>query len=576
MVKRKIIRDEVESNKRDKIENIELNNDSISATSTMNYFMNNTLVDWLERYGNEHQYNKQINSLSLPSFVMSQGNKFEKFIIKKLKDKFTESEFVEIERNTDVNITRNKTIDCIKRQVPIIYQGFLYNKNNNTYGYPDLIVRSDYLCKIVDNVITIDKLYYIIIDIKFTTLYLKKNSMELLSRDHIPAYKGQLYIYTEALNLLQDIKTTKAYILGRGYNKYGNKDMNPFSILGEINYENEDISKKLKKALEWIRDLRKNGNNWSINPPTRSELYPNMKIDDEWSSVKNEIAKNIDEITNIWYCGIKHRNIAHEKGIYSWKDSRLNTKVMNMKGNIIAPRIDKILNINRIESNIVEDCISYTKSNELNIWKKNENNFNCFVDFETFNSMYQICPSDTSNGIYLIGNGYIEDCVWKYKYFLLNKNTLEDQKNLIINWLNWLYEKCSNKKIKLYHYSSAEPICFRQAITKFNILYENIEWIDLYKVVYNNCLTVKGCLNFSLKGIIKGLTSIGIINIKYDELNITNGSGAMIAFFNAIKESEEMNVELQNIQCIKDSILYNEKDCESLYLLLEVLEELIE
>ncbi len=575
MVKRKFQDKDETSNKREKKEEIELNNESVSATSTMNYFMNNTLVDWLERYGTNHQYNKQVTSLSLPSFVMSQGNKFEKYIVNKLKEKFSNEEFVEIERNTDVNITRNKTIECIKNKVPIIYQGFLYNKTNNTYGYPDLIVRNDYLCKIIGNVPTTDYIHYVIIDIKFTTLYLKKNSRELLSRDHIPAYKGQLCIYTEALNLLQDIKTQKAYILGRGYNKYGEKEMNPFSLLGEINYENEDTSEKLEKALEWVRILRKEGNSWSVNPPSRYELYPNMKIEDEWHSVKSEIAKNINEITTVWHCGIKHRNIAHENGIYDWKDPKLNTKLMNMKGNIIAPRVDRILNINRIESKLAEDCISYKKFVEVDGWRKDDNDFNCYVDFETFNSMYQICPTEVSSGIYLIGTGYIEDGKWIFKYFILNKNTLEDQKNLIISWLNWLYEKSNNKKIKLYHYSSAEPICFRQAIMKFNIVYENIEWRDLYKVVYNNCLTVKGCLNFSLKGIIKGLTSIGLLNIKYDDLNITNGSGAMIAFFNAVKQSEEFNTPLSEIQCMKDSILYNEKDCESLYLLLDVLEELI-
>jgi hypothetical protein len=65
-----------------------------------------------------------------------------------------------------------------------------------------------------------------------------------------------------------------------------------------------------------VRDVKNVGHTWSINPPSRIELYPNMCVDSgKWNYEKEKISNDIGEITNVWYVGVKQRNIAIKKGI---------------------------------------------------------------------------------------------------------------------------------------------------------------------------------------------------------------------------------------------------------------------
>jgi hypothetical protein len=147
----------------------------------------------------------------------------------------------DIKKNHDVNTvclshreSKNsekfyETINLMKKGVNIIYQGVLHNYNNKTFGVPDLIVRSDYVNKLLNNNI-IDKeeeklksnklginFHYKIIDIKHCSIPFRKDNKHILNESSVPAFKGQLYIYTLALNKIQGIKINKAFIWGKKY-----------------------------------------------------------------------------------------------------------------------------------------------------------------------------------------------------------------------------------------------------------------------------------------------------------------------------------------------------------------------
>jgi len=610
---------EIHTNERE--ERVILNSQSISGTQIHNYFLNNTLVDWLKLYYQSNILNPSTSTINehkiepkkdynLQKYIMNQGNEFESVIVTRIKEKIESSghicdnkDFVEISKS-DYTTMYNNTIDSMKSGVGIIYQGFLYNSDNNTYGYPDLIVRSDILNRLIKNKpVSVqhgckfsNKWHYRIVDIKFTTIGFRVNGDCLLKRGYIHAYKGQLLIYNLALSKIQEYNPQTSYILGRGWKQDKESVSEPFDRLGFINYLEEDkaIPDILNLALEWVRTVRSQGRNWSINPPTRSELYPNMKHTDEWIDIKRQIAQNIGEITLIWNCGVKHRNIAHKKGIYSWTDTRFNSGCLNMKGTKIAPRIDSILYINKNNTeNGVQYDLNYTSNNNSNNnWRYNPDAFTVYLDFETYSNIHKLENHCGSEGIYLIGNGYIENNLWKFKHFLIEDNTNIEECKIVEEWLQWLsvassgyessgYESRENKPINIYHYHSIEFNYFNKVINKYNLrhkyksLIKRIHWIDLFKIVYNYSVVIRGCFDFSLKSIVSGLASNGIIQNVYESLIVKDGSDAMVSLYEGIRIKNQTGCKLSETECIKNSIIYNEKDTQSLYLLIGVLDELI-
>ena len=146
--------------------------------------------------------------------------------------------------------------------------------------------------------------HYVVIDIKFSTLPLRADGRHLLNSDSYPAYKTQIYIYTQAVGEIQGYESNYGFIMGRRW-KYTSKDIKYYESscldkLGVIDYETIDKEYKVKteQAIQWVRDVNHEGKNWHTNPPSRKELYPNMCIDSGiWNKEKQKIAENLGEIT---------------------------------------------------------------------------------------------------------------------------------------------------------------------------------------------------------------------------------------------------------------------------------------
>ena len=127
------------------------------------------------------------------------------------------------------------------------------------------------------------------------------------------------------------------------------KSFSCLNKLGRIDYKKVDniYKEKTRKAINWVREVKRDGRNWSVNPPSRVELYPNMCIDSgKWNVEKRKIADRIGEITDIWQVGVKHRNKALEKGIKSWKDPECTSTALSFRGKR-SSIVDKIMAINR-------------------------------------------------------------------------------------------------------------------------------------------------------------------------------------------------------------------------------------
>ena len=152
--------------------------------------------------------------------------------------------------------------------------------------------------------------------------------------------------------------------------------------LGTVDFENYDkhIPNSCNKAVKWYRNVMKHGRRWTITPPSRPELYPNMCVDsNEWNHYKQKLATELGEISMIWNCGVKQRHNAFEQNIKSWRNVNCNSKTLGIKqGTHRAHVIDQIIEINRdIKSpNILPEKITSNFQN----WKQ-ENKRELYVDF---------------------------------------------------------------------------------------------------------------------------------------------------------------------------------------------------
>lgn len=577
--------------------------DWIPATATHNYF-NEPLLDWFkyaykqeEKHSNNVKYHKEPETVK--DYLCNQGIEFEKKIVELLYKKVDKNKIHKVESNfmAKDDDKAKETLQCMKKGYYIIVSGVLHDYKNKCYGIPDLLIRSDIINKIFTNtVLDIDeecvnapllgnnKWHYRVIDIKFMTLNLKCNGETLLNSRCIPSYKSQLYIYNKALGYTQGYEPGQSYLLGRRwiYQKNGVQYYNDccFDKLGVIDYENDDIQygDLTKKAIKWIKLCKtKKAQKWDIftYPLERNELYPNMcnQFDGKWHDLKNTIAKNNHELTELWQVGKKNRDTGISNGVYNWKDKNCtstNLGINGKKGEIL----DKIIKINQKNTILFEPIV--IQNNCFN-WKQLDK-IEFFVDFEfrnaVFDNVIKLPIADKSCLLFTIGVGYMhpKKYKWVFKDFTVDHITESYECDICELFLKFVYKKSKKyhvKTPKCWHWSPAEPTMFNNVMNKHKLI-KNLwktkyfEWCDLLTVFQSEPIVINGCLNFKLKSIAKAMYNHGFISTIWDDNNIVNGQIAMIETVTADKIAMKKNVSMKTIPIVKSVIKYNEIDVKVL------------
>lgn len=610
-------------------------NQWVSASSTRNYLIKDPLLDWLSYHSSSLMFKKPQYSTSVVKavstkkrdsfveFIMAQGNEFESRVMDYFYAKFGRDIFYDVGGNLNARSEERAqdTINAMNKGIPVIYQGVLHNIDDQTYGVPDLIVRSDWLAKIiqtapitresakisapllkkcVDAKIGEDRrdsplYHYRIVDIKFTTLPLRADGIHLLNAGSIPAYKGQLCIYNNALGRIQGYTPPHAYLLGRKWKftkkKTTYKGKSCDEKLGVIDYADIDkmYIEKTRDAVKWIKEMRKDGAEWTLGPDLplcREELYPNMSnpYDYPWRSVKRRLADEIKEITSLWMCGVKNRKIAMENNIYKWTDPLCTPKMLGVNGPKVGRVLERILEINQGQGENVQPKIIL---NNTDNWQTRQN-VEFFVDFEFINEVVSDFTSmpnaECRSIIFMIGVGYYDlvTKVWKYKEFTANSLTEAEEYRICSNFSQYIREEaewwgCVNPL--LIHWSNAENWQWKHATERHSnknlrlwlpcikgVLYDpetEPRWLDLLDVFRKEPVVIRGCLGFGLKDVAKALSNLGLIDTIWDdESSCVDGAGAMLSAYKAYKEANNRGIPAKTIPLIKDIIKYNEVDCK--------------
>jgi hypothetical protein len=548
----------------------------LSPTNLNNYLLKNSLVDYFNYYHKNKNFNNNTNN----NVLFELGNKFENLIFDKITEIFGQDNIKMVCKNKDDYYKRDKfeeTKQYINNGVPIILQAMLTNHNNYTYGVADIIIRSDYINKLVktpvlsikEEKIKASKLnknyHYLIIDVKYSNITLYADEISIKNDGRQVAYKGQLAIYNLALGEYQGYIPPKSYILSKSWESTYNKCNDSFNKLSEVNFEKKDnfILEEVINALKWNRLMRKEGKNWDLFKPHIPELYPNMNIiDDGWYDKKKEIADKISELTSIAYVGYKNRIIGHSNNIYDWKDKNCEAGLLGIYGKVISRRVNKIIITNRDNQNI----ISPNKIlNNIDNWKE-KNNIEFYLDFENVNQVFidkniDINNTKTNNIVFMIGVGYknyIND-EYIYKNFSIKEISLEEEQKMFDNFIKYILE-ITDKPV-FVHWSSAEISLLNIINQRYNInnFLNKSKFIDLYKVFVEEPITIKDSLTYKLKDISHAMNKHNLITTNWDNTDIKDG-------FQVINEaSNNYHKSLDNI------IRYNEDDCKVLYKIISYL-----
>lgn len=558
----------------------------VSASRIRNYMIDDPIIDWLNLYSEKvvtEQNSIQRTNKLFQRYIMDQGIAFEENIINIIKERFS-NDVVTIANNQEAKSHDRfiETINSIKKKVPIIYQGVLHDYDYYIFGIPDLIVRCDYINKIfnMEVIKNPSKISYRIIEIKSSLLNLCANGKNLRNDKHINAYKGQLYIYNKILGKIQNKTPTKSYILGKNWQYVKCKKYfsgTSFERPAHIDFKHCDSFIRLKtaKAIRWIRDLNTNGHKWEVY--SRDELKPNMcNIDDQWQSVKKSIAEKYNDITLLWYCGIKNRKIAEQNNIKNWKThNNLTSELIGVSGDKIASTLQLFIDLNqtnKIDSLIVPEKITNNMFNWRKI-KKNRIVFNdFFIDFETIIPNIINNPSITTAFIFMIGVGTInKKDQWGFKCFTADTLTLEGEKNMLVKFHDYIenynHDSITTVKKRLWHWGNVEQSLYISCINRHpDILSKYVlltDWCDMLKLFKDECIITRGMLNFSLKSVVNAFHNNGYINTSYEGLDVNNGLDAMIRAFESYNLYSD--IIMKNIK------KYNEIDCKVIWEILQFL-----
>jgi len=600
----------------------------ISPSSLFNFMLKDPLLDWLkgrpvrdnekvfepsieplDSNSNEPdpiQLDEPVSSANFRDYILNKGLEFESKVVGYLFDKYKNNVRQVSFNKDDIKLLSkyNETIELMKGGCPIIVQAVLHDVDNALFGCADLLVRSDWLGVIIKEFSGSDKnlkhkavgigkrhYHYRVIDIKFKTLGLNTDGVGLLNAGTIPACKAQVILYNRIIGKIQKYEPDECYLLGRGY-KYSSKDEtytsnNCFDRLGTVFPHGKDDSynDRIAAGIKWKRELKIDGEKWQIFPkPSRPELYPNMNnhYDFPYHNIKTELADKINDITNLWYCGVKNREFAFKKGITSWRDKKCSAKLLGINGPKIGNILQKMLNLNHGVYGNLSIIPAKIKNNWYN-WRSKHQRLEFYIDFENFNSIidnFSTFPLKTNIGefIFMAGIGHINsDKEWVYKCFYAKEITLNAEHDMFDELHKYVAKICKEWKDNdpvFYHWGNAEKHLYEKMIERHSSFLRKKKWrppkfCDFVNIMKAEPILIKGVMSFGLKDVGNGMNKLGLIDLAWPAA--INGQDAMIQSLDMYHCSqtclrtdisrERNNEDLSSNPKFKDIIDYNEIDC---------------
>jgi hypothetical protein len=557
--------------------------DWLSPSSARNYFAQDTLLDWLDLFGESRGFVRDDKrpgyapNLDMGVFLREKGRSFEAAVLRVIKSRF---DVVEVPFESDSRERAAQlTEQAIHDGAPLIYQGVLLDHTHNLYCRPDFIVRSDILallsseCPLSDDELALPR-HYRVMDSKFTTCELNRHG--LLGTSGSDGYRAaQLLAYNRALAAVQGYFPPMAYILGRSCTQGRERSTSCLDRLAPADMEDADIAAKLDTAVAWLRRLRSEGNSWQLLPePSVDELRPNMSNtqDSPWHAAKKEINEQLHDLTSLWQVSPIKRQLGLAHGVSRWDDPKCRAELFDLS--VDRTRILQAV----IESQGPNSPLVTPRhiSGEREQWHE-PGAIEFFVDFETVNDLDDDFSSMPQRGgqplIFMIGCGYEDKGDWQFECFIADRLTQEAEAKTIEAWLNHMSRIAGQRGVEsplVFHWSPAETSSLSNAYNSARERHPSATWPEpnwydfLGRVVRKEPVTTKGALAFGLKAIAKAMFAHGLIRTRWQDGPV-DGLAAMIGAWRCEAEARETGVTLPNLPLMRSIADYNEVDCKVMW-----------
>jgi len=583
--------------------NYEINDDWVSASTTRNFLLRDPLVDWLARFGRDQGFVRDDEQpdydqrLEFAPFIMGRGNAFEAAVTDHFRTLSPVVVIADDYRRIRDPQAALETMEAMAAGHPVIHQGVLHDTETQTYGAPDFLVRSDKLVELFPGALALDALvagapsldaryHYVVVDAKFTTLHLSASG-QVGNSGSAPAYKGQLFIYNRALGRIQGYTPETAFLLGRGWeqtkSRVTTRVENAFDRLGPVAMDAAQGA-YVDAAVDWVRRVRREGSDWVALPePSVPELYPNATGDSDfpWHGAKSVIARELDELTMLWWVGVDKRDAAIRKGVKRWTDPRVTAELLGVTGERTQPTLQAIIDMHQDASGpVVRPAKVTAAQDEWRVVPPME----FFVDFETVSNLNDdMANFPGQHGqplIYMIGCGHMQEGIWAFRTFTTDRLTEESEAEVIDAWMTHMGETAkaaaSDQAARVIHWSFAEPVNYQFAYDSARARHPekgwpDLAWFDLWDRVFKaEPIVIRGSLSFGLKAVAKAAHSHGLIATSWGESKV-DGLGAMVGAWWCDAEAARQESSMRDLDLMREIEQYNEVDCKVMMELLNLL-----
>jgi putative phage-type endonuclease len=552
------------------------------------HFVNNDLLlDWLDLYGDQHGIQRDATSENSKEFsgtlYRDLKTKIENYLITGSKYKCIDISHVDITCDFLEYPQKNmcslcyealvQTREHLEKQTPIILNGVLYNPTNKKLGHFDIIIKNKCLKtlfpkayeKIINATLPYDGNSYTFIQIKYIHLKLcTKNTYVLNGSSGHKEYKMEQIHLHKVLDAYEDVSFSNySFILGH-YASFTSKkttydNFNTLDSMGLVSPTTRDkkFVEDMEKYEKFMKLLQTDGSRWVIDPPSRIELYPNMKnkCDYPWSTYKTQLAHKNKELTLLWNIGPKERsNIG---GPLRW--DQLDVTKLHFNDhyqNIIS---------NMIQSNLNDTMINLSKP------RPDVNQIEFYLDFEFVNHISDLSAFPVSRPvkyIYMIGCICVNNVTntMTYHNYLINRLNKEQEQIMLQNWLqDVINDNQGSHEINIFHWGNAERCQIGSYLNKSLILDEqfNLHMVDLCEMFKIYEVALPNCMSYCLKDVAKSLYEQRLIPTTWTTK--IKGDTTIASIMAAEKECQVGHyARLCDVPTMRDIIQYNYVDCETL------------